>query len=75
MTNEELQAIANLLDVKLQPINDRLDKLEQGQADIKQVQLNSIVSDNEVKNKVGIVLDGIKGIQDRFDRQDKAEEK
>lgn len=28
LTNEDLQALASLLDKKLQPINDRLDKVE-----------------------------------------------
>ena len=28
MTNEDLQALASLLDKKLQPINDRLDRIE-----------------------------------------------
>ncbi len=35
LTNEDLQAIASLMDSKLQPINDRLDKLEAGQRELK----------------------------------------
>ncbi|WP_300379837.1 hypothetical protein [Clostridium sp.] len=35
MENDMLQALGNLLDEKLKPINDRLDKLEEGQARIE----------------------------------------
>lgn len=35
LDQNDLQAIAQLMDVKLQPINERLDKLEQGQNELR----------------------------------------
>ena len=35
LTNEDLQAIASLMDSTLQPLNDRLDTLEAGQRALK----------------------------------------
>ena len=36
LDKEDLQAIAQLMDAKLQPINDRLDKMENDIAEIKE---------------------------------------
>lgn len=35
LDQNDLQAIAQLMDMKLQPINERLDKLEQGQNELR----------------------------------------
>jgi len=87
----------------LQPVNNRLDKLEedvsilqqdvsvlkkdvsvlkkdvsvlkQDVADIKQVQRKSIIFENEMTRKVDLILDCLRGIQDRFERQDAMEDK
>ncbi len=52
LTNEDLQAIANLMDSKLQPINNRLDKVESEVASLKAGQLELKKEIREVKQKV-----------------------
>ncbi len=49
--------------------------LKQDVADIKQVQKKSIIFENEMTRKVDLILDCLRGIQDRFERQDAMEDK
>ena len=52
LTNEDLQALANLMDNKLQPINNRLDKIESEVSSIKANQLELKKEVREIKHKV-----------------------
>ena len=52
LTNEDLQAIASLMDSKLQPINNRLDKLESEMSSLKAGQRELKKELREVKDKV-----------------------
>ena len=54
LTNEDLQALASLLDKKLQPINDRLDNLEGIQAEIKR---ELIIIDRKNSDTYKVALD------------------
>ncbi len=70
LTNEDLQALASLLDKKLQPINDRLDKvegrldnLESIQAEIKR---ELIIIDRKNSDTYKVALDAwVLGTQNR----------
>lgn len=70
LTNEDLQALASLLDKKLQPINDRLDKVEgrldnlEGiQAEIKR---ELIIIDRKNSDTYKVALDAwVLGTQNR----------
>ncbi len=96
MSKEENNKIKAHMQEALQPVNNRLDKLEedvsilqqdvsvlkkdvsvlkQDVADIKQVQKKSIIFENEMTRKVDLILDCLRGIQDRFERQDAMEDK
>ncbi len=70
LTNEDLQALASLLDKKLQPINDRLDRivgrldnLESIQAEIKR---ELIIIDRKNSDTYKVALDAwVLGTQNR----------
>ena len=52
LTNDDLQAIASLMDTKLQPINNRLEKLESEMSAMRVGQLELKKEIREVKHKV-----------------------
>ena len=52
LTNDDLQAIASLMDTKLQPINNRLDKLESEMSAVRVGQMELKKEIREVKHKV-----------------------
>lgn len=52
LTNDDLQAIANLMDTKLQPINNRLDKIESEVSSVKANQLELRKEVRKIKQKV-----------------------
>lgn len=55
LTNEDLQALASLLDKKLQPINDRLDRIE-GRLDKVEGRLDNLESiQAEIKRELIII--------------------
>lgn len=57
LTNEDLQAIASLMDTKLSPINDRLDKLESEMSALKVGQIELKKEMRETKDKVSATYD------------------
>ena len=57
LTNEDLQAIATLMDNKLQPINDRLDKIESEVSALKAGQRELKKEVRELKDKVNDTYD------------------
>lgn len=61
LTNEDLQAIANLLDAKidqkLQPVNNRLDKIESEVSGLKVSQISMRKELKEVHQKVSDTYD------------------
>lgn len=65
LTNEDLQALASLLDKKLQPINDRLDRIE-GRLDRIKGRLDKVEGrfDNLESR-----LDNLEGIQAEIKRE------
>lgn len=52
LTNDDLQAMANLMDTKLQPINNRLDKIESEVSSVKANQLELRKEVRKIKQKV-----------------------
>lgn len=52
MTKEELQAISDLLDGKLEPINNKLDNLEKAQKKIE------IAIENEIRPNIKLIAEG-----------------
>ncbi len=52
LSNEDLQAIASLMDTKLNPINSRLDKLESEMSALKAGQIELKKEMRETKDKV-----------------------
>ena len=52
LTNDDLQAIASIMDTKLQPINSRLDKLESEMSAMRIGQMELKKEIREVKHKV-----------------------
>ena len=57
LDQNDLQAIAQLMDMKLQPINERLDKLEQGQNELR-ADVEIIKEDVQVtRNATNTLLD------------------
>nr|WP_304430237.1 hypothetical protein [uncultured Acetatifactor sp.] len=52
LTNDDLQAIASLMDTKLQPINNRLEKLESEMSAMRVGQMELKKEIREVKHKV-----------------------
>mgnify|MGYP003258598156 CR=1 FL=1 len=70
LDQNDLQAIAQLMDMKLQPINERLDKLEQGQnelrADVATLKENVEIIKEDVqvtRNATNTLLDWAKQAQ------------
>ena len=57
LTNEDLQAIATLMDSKLQPINNRLDKIESEVSALKAGQRELKKEIRELKDKVNDTYD------------------
>ena len=57
LTNEDLQAIANLMDQKLQPVNNRLDKLESEMSSLRAGQISIRKELKEVHHKVADTYD------------------
>ena len=57
LTNEDLQAIATLMDSKLQPINNRLDKIESEVSTLKAGQRELKKEIRELKDKVNDTYD------------------
>ena len=74
MTKEEMQALSEMFDQKLadnlKPINDRLDKIEKGQAELKQglVKLE-IKIENEIERNIQKVAEGHSIINRKLDKQ------
>lgn len=52
LTNDDLQAIASIMDTKLQPINNRLDKLESEMSAVRIGQMEMKKEIREIKHKV-----------------------
>lgn len=59
LDKEDLQAIAQLMDAKLQPINDRLDKMENDIAEIKE---NTAIT----RSAVNTLLNGRKKLRYKY---------
>lgn len=62
LTSEDLQAIAQLLDSKLQPINNRIDNIE------TQVKQTERVLKNEIRKECALVLDEVERVHGILDK-------
>ena len=62
MDNELLQAIGEMMDKKLEPINSRLDRIE------TEVTKTSITIENDIKPAIQLLAEGHVGLVDRLDR-------
>lgn len=62
LTSEDLQAIAQLLDSKLQPINNRIDNIE------TQVKQTERVLKNEIRKECVLVLDEVERVHGILDK-------
>ncbi len=70
LTNEDLQALASLLDKKLQPINDRLDRIEGRLDNLESIQAEIkrelIIIDRKNSDTYKVALDAwVLGTQNR----------
>lgn len=72
LTNEDLQAIAALMDSKLEPISNRLEAVE-----AKQDKLSADIAtlNHDIVPKVNLLVEGMKGMQEKFSRLDRLEAK
>jgi polyhydroxyalkanoate synthesis regulator phasin len=82
LTREDLQAIGALMDDKLEPINSRLDKLEQGQNEMKsdisrldqnvgRLNQSVVVLESKLERDFEIIKEGIGGWTERNRQIDK----
>lgn len=62
LTNKDLQAIAQLLDSKLQPINNRIDNIE------SQLKQTERVLKNEIRKESALVLDEVERVHTILDK-------
>ena len=73
MTDNERNEMLALMQEVISPLQENMSKMQQDMSDIKETQLRSVVWERDITQKTGILLDGMKGIQEKFDRQDKME--
>ena len=73
MTDNERNEMLSLMQEVISPLQENMNKMQQDISDLKETQLRSVVWERDITQKTGILLDGVKGIQEKFDRQDKME--
>ena len=79
LTKEDLQAIAALMDSKLEPINNRLDTMQADIADLKEdvrkIDETTIRIEVEHGRKISGLYDSVVGTGEKFTRLDTVENK
>jgi len=79
LTKEDLQAIAALMDSKLEPINNRLDTMQADIADLKEdvrkIDETTVSIEVEHGRKISGLYDSVVGTGEKFTRLDTVENK
>lgn len=74
MTREDLQQIAELMDAKLQPINDRLQALEQGQEELRTEMRHTRVMVEHQDHNIQLIAEQYGDISAKLERVNEIDE-